>query len=338
MPSLPLGFVCAVDKSPTTATLVFQLVVVAATVAALSALSRFRDRVPLRFGLMALGVMIFEVFTAPMWNNAHLGWWAYVYQDVSWVLTMGWSTLFLVVVEGIERMLPGWREGRRYALALLLLTLLAFPLELLVVALGIRSYAPEVVEAVIGGWVGGVPLEMLFYVPVFAGLVIAFYRYWLFVVEDRPLIPVRRIRWGRGFLLTGAAVLLFEFMIEPMVQNRGFPDWSYLFRDISLVMTGVWVLVIAVTATIVQTFLAVQPTAFRMVVALLVATAIALPIEYGLYGGGFRVYGASATANFSGFTIPMLGAPVEIAFAIPAYLALVLAFVRYWEIVLDNRL
>jgi aryl-alcohol dehydrogenase-like predicted oxidoreductase len=36
--------------------------------------------------------------------------------------------------------------------------------------------------------------------------------------------------------------------------------------------------------------------------------------------------------------IPLLQAPIEIAFAIPCYMALVLATIRYWEIVLDNRL
>ena len=46
-------------------------------VLALAWLARVRDRLPARFALMALGVLFFELFTAPMWNNAHLGRWAY---------------------------------------------------------------------------------------------------------------------------------------------------------------------------------------------------------------------------------------------------------------------
>lgn len=338
MPAPLLLTACGFDKSPTPAVLAFVLAVLAATAAGLWAVSRLRNRVGLRYGVMALGVLIFQLFTAPMWNNDHLGPWAYLYRDVSWVLTLAWSTLFLVVVELGDRLLPRWRAWRRFALDLVLITLAALPLELLLVRLGVRSYAPEVLAAV-GGWrLGGVPLEFLYYVPVFAALVLGFYRYWGFVLDDALLIPMLRIRWWRGLALTAAAVLLFELMVEPMVENRGFPAWSLLHRDVSLLMSGLWVLVIAITAAVVSRFGALLPVALRFLFALAVATAVALPIEYGLVAAGLRVYGPSAVANFSGVTIPLLNAPVEIAFAIPCYLALVIAFIRYWELVLDNHL
>jgi len=127
-------------------------------------------------------------------------------------------------------------------------------------------------------------------------------------------------------------------MVEPMVTNRGLPAWSYLHRDVSLLLTGLWVLVIAITAAVVARIGPLLPVAMRFLLALAIATAVALPIEYGLVAAGIRVYGPSAVANFSGFTIPVLAAPIEIAFAIPCYLALVIGFIRYWEVTLDNRL
>ncbi len=42
--------------------------------------------------------------------------------------------------------------------------------------------------------------------------------------------------------------------------------------------------------------------------------------------------------DFSGFKTPITGVAVEVAFAIPCYLALIVGFIRYWEIVLDNKL
>ncbi|MFY8149580.1 MAG: hypothetical protein ACOVNL_10250 [Prochlorococcaceae cyanobacterium] len=329
---------CGVDRTATLAGLGFQGGVVAASAAGLAWLAHFRDRLGLRLAVMAVGVLIFELFTAPMWHNAHLGRWAYLYRDVSWVLTLGWSVLFLLVVEVGDRLLPHWRAGRRFLLDLVVLTLLVVPLEWLVVRLGIRGYAPEVREAAWGDWIDGVPVAVLYYVPVFSALVLGFYRYWCFVIDDAVLIPVRRIRWGRGVVLTLGAVLLFELMVEPMVVNRGFPAWSYVYRDVSLVMSGLWVLVIAITAALVYRLGLALPIAARFLLALGIATAIALPIEYALLAAGMRVYGPSAVANFSGFTIPVLQAPVEVAFAIPCYLALVIGFIRYWEIVLDNRL
>ena len=45
-----------------------------------------------------------------------------------------------------------------------------------------------------------------------------------------------------------------------------------------------------------------------------------------------------ATRNFCGYNTWLTGVPVEVALAIPLYMALVIGFVRYWEIVGDNHL
>ncbi|MEB3198894.1 MAG: hypothetical protein VKK62_00015 [Synechococcaceae cyanobacterium] len=335
---LPPLLACSFSRDPTPASLLFQLGLLIACGAGLLWLSRFCDRLPLRLALMALGVLLFELFTAPMWHNEHLGWWAYLYRDVSWMLTLGWAVLFLLVVEVGDRLMAGWRAWKRFAVDLVVLTLAVLPLELLVVKLGIRGYAPEVQEAAVGGWIQGVPVAAIYYIPVFSALVLGFYRYWRFVIDDELLIPVRRLRWGRGLLLSLIAVLLLELMVEPMVINRGLPSWSFLYRDISWLISGLWVLVIAITGVLVQRFALDRSILFRFLLALAIATAIALPIEYGLVSLGIRVYGPSAMGNFSGFVIPALQAPIEIAFAIPCYMALMFGFIRYWEIVLDNRL
>lgn len=329
---------CSFDKTPTAAIIGFEVAVLVASALGLVVLSRMQTKLWARFGVMAVGVLVFELFTAPMWNNHRMGGWAYLYQDVSWILTIGWSALFLGVVTVVDRLLPAWREWRRFVLYLVILTLIVLPLEIWVVALGIRSYAQEVIDNLIGGFVAGVPVEFFYYVPVFAGLVIGFYKYWCFVLDDALLVPVKRVRWGRGLGITTLAILLFELMVEPMVLNQGFPAWSYIFHDISVVMSGLWIGVIGVTALVVYRWFAHYPVAARFALALLICTALALPVEYLLFAGGFRVYGPSATHNFSGFTIPVLEAPVELAFAIPCYMALVIGFIRYWEIALDNRL
>jgi len=196
MPPIELLANCGFDKTPTSAILFFEGVVLAAVGLGLGFLSRIQTRILPRFLVMAVGVFIFELFTAPMWHNHRLGVWAYVNRDVSWILTIGWSILFLSVVEVVDKLLPSWREWRRFILYLVVLTLLVLPLEVWVVGLGVRSYAPEVLEALVGGFVAGVPVELFYYVPVFAGLVIGFYKYWGFVLEDALLVPVKQIRWG----------------------------------------------------------------------------------------------------------------------------------------------
>lgn len=332
------GGSCAVDRTLTAGSLPVVVGLLLVSLLGLAWLMRLRSHLAVHLALMAVGVLMFELFTAPMWDNAHLGRWSYLYRDVSWILTLAWTVLFLLTWTLVERLLTGWRALPRFALAIALITALTVPLETLLVASGIRGYAPEVRDAAVGGFVNGVPVAILFYVPVFASLVLSFYLYWSLVIEGALLVPMRRIHWRRGLLLSTAVVLVFELMVEPMVQNRGLPAWANLYRDINLFMTGLWVLEIAITAIVVNHLFVQRPPAFRMVLAVVVATAIALPIEYGLYVSGMRVYGPSAVANFSGFMIPVLQAPVEIAFAVPCYLALVLASVRYWDLVIDNRL
>ena len=109
---------CAFEKAATPATLIFQIVVFTAVGVGLWFLNKIQTQILVRFGIVAVGVLIFELFTAPMWRNAHLGQWAYLYHDVSWILTIGWSIIFLGVVEVVDKLLPRWREWKRFLLYL----------------------------------------------------------------------------------------------------------------------------------------------------------------------------------------------------------------------------
>jgi len=287
---------------------------------------------------MAAGAFLFELFTSPMWMNAHLGQWAYVHCDVSWILTVGWTTMILGVVLLVDRAFPAWSEARRFALYLPILLVLVSIAEGVVVGLGIRSYAPEVSAVLSGINFNGVPIEILYYVPVFTTLVIAFYKYWSFVIDDALLVPVKKRNWLRGFILAFIAVSLWEIVIEPLVDNKGFPGWSYVFRDLNILYTGQRVLMIAIGAVIIERLMIGQPILLKFGAAVALISLIALPIESWFIVNGYRVYGPSAVLNYSGFKMPISGVPIEIAFAIPCYLSLIIGFIRYWEIVFDNEL
>jgi hypothetical protein len=330
--------VCNFDKTPTVAIAIFELFVLAGVAATFLILPKFQPNIGTQFLLVSLGVLIFELFTAPMWHNYKMGWWAYLYRDVSWVLTIGWSALILSTVVLVDQTLPKFKEWQRFGVYLLVLTGLVSVLETIVVNIGIRSYAPEVLNAVSGVFVFNVPIELLYYTPVFTSLVIAFYKYWNVAVTKKLLIPVKHQRWLRDLLLTFLSVFLFEVMIEPMVQNEGLPRWSYIFHDVSLIMTSIWVLVVWMATDLTNKFLIHYAPTQRFLITLMATAAIALPLEAWYILQGYRVYGPSAVANFTGFTMPIVHIPVEVAFAIPCYMALVIGFIRYWEIVWDNEL
>jgi hypothetical protein len=329
---------CNFDKTPTGAIALFELFVLIGVAAAFLILPKFKDQIGRRFLIVSVGVLIFEVFTAPMWHNYKMGWWAYVYRDVSWILTIGWSALILSTVVFVDRFLSKRKEWQRFAVYLAILTGLVSVLEIIVVNIGIRSYAPEVLNAVAGVFVFNVPIELLYYTPVFTSLVIAFYKYWSFSIDHALLIPVKHQKWWRDGLIAFLGVFLFEVMIEPMVQNNHLPQWSYIFHDISIIMTSVWVAIVWLSTNLVNRFLIHYGLVQRFLITLMATAAIALPLESWYIIHEYRVYGPSAMENFTGFMTPVTHVPVEIAFAIPCYMALVICFIRYWEIVGDNEL
>ena len=196
------------EREATTATLSFDLFVVVGAIVVFATLSRFTDKLWLRAGAMAVGVFLFELFTAPMWINDHLGQWAYVYCDLSWILTLGWTAMILGVVVLVDRWLSHWSEPRRFAAYLGILLVLVTIAEMVVVGIGIRKYAPEVLATVSGISLLGVPIEILYYVPVFTSLVIAFYKYWGFVIDDAALVPVKKRKWMPSYWHSSACSCL----------------------------------------------------------------------------------------------------------------------------------
>ncbi len=324
------------DKTPTPAIIGFEACVLVFALVSILVLARSDRHIVRKFLVVALGIFIFEFFTSPMWNNYKMGAWAYVYQDVSWVLTVGWTSLILCAIAFVDRVFSGRQEWKRFLLYLAVLSGIVPILEWVVVQLGIRSYSPEVLES--GGrlcW--GVPLGVLYYVPVFMALVISFYRYVSFMLLDTPVIPVKHRKWFRSLLISFLAVFLFELMIEPMVVNAKLPRWSYVYRDINVLLTGGWIVIVWLATNIVDKLWIHIDLLGKFLRYLFVIFIVALPIESWLIVNGYRIYGPSTVSAFSGFVVPVAQVPVEIAFAIPFYFALVVSFIKYWEIILDNE-
>ena len=325
------------DKAATPGIVVFEVLVFVGFLAALAILSRMVKRVPLRFAVVACGVLIFELFTGPMWRNLKMGSWAYLYQQVSWILAIGWSSLILSVIVFVDHFAAKKPELVRFAICLGILMPVVFGFEVLLVGLGVRHYAPEVMQTVSGVSVAGVPIEALYYVPVFLALIIGFYKYWSFVIDQVPVVPLFRTPWLRTLGITSGAVLLFEFMIEPMVVNQGFPQWSYFYKDMTVILTGMWILALWVSINLVDKLLPHWDLAHRFLVYLGVMALVSIPVEGWLIQNGYRIYGPSAVANFSHLTLPGTRVPIEVCFAIPLYFALVIGFIRYIEISITNK-
>lgn len=331
---------CSFDKTPTQGTLMYQLGILLFTVISLLILSKFKKNIVGHYFLMVVGAFIFEFFTAPMWLNQHLGSWAYIYHGVSWVLTAGLAGMTLTIVFLVDIFLPKLKEASKYFLSIALLWPLMVFIEKLVVNLGIRGYAPETELSFTSTMVPFIGMSWLavLYLPLLFSLIIAFYKYFSFQLEGRLLLPMNKSKLLRNLAITFFGVLLFELLIGSMVNNTNFPAWSYIWRDITILLTGGWVLIIWGVTWFVDKYFIDKNLTEKFVLYLAYAALVITPIEAVLIHTGYRSYQPSTVANFSGFTVPWLAVPVEVIFAVPFYLALVVAFSRYWAIVLDNKL
>ncbi|AFY38430.1 hypothetical protein Lepto7376_2132 [[Leptolyngbya] sp. PCC 7376] len=330
---------CDFDKTPTASIIGFEIFIGLAAITSFFVLSKIQEKIWLRFILASVGILIFELFTGPMWYNYHMGKWAYVYRDVSWILTIGWTSLVVSVVILTDNFFPNLRDIYRFPIYLGILTFIAFPLEILVVQMGVRGYADETLSVLSGIKLFSVPIEAIYYIPVFMGLVVSFYKYWSFVlIDDEPLVPLKHRKWLRSFLLAFLAIFLFEVMIEPMVINEKFPSWSYIFHDVSFLMITVWILIVGIAAAVIGRYFAYQPIPLRFALAIGLTSGLAVPLEAWLIHHDFRIYADNVVHEYIGFKLAALNVPIELAVAIPLYMALIIAFIRYWETVIDNRL
>lgn len=325
------------DKTPTGPIMAFEAVILAAAALTLWWHARHVKKGALRFLIAACGLFLHQFFTGPMWQNYHLGWWAYVFQQVSWISTLAWASMIMWTITLTDRYFETWPDWKRFPVYLAALAPAALVYEAILLKLGVSGYSPEVRQALSGWTLLGTPAETFVYVPVFMALVVSFTKYWSFHVLGKPVIPLPRRPWLRSFATTLAAVLLFEVTVEPMVQNVGFPAWSYVFHDITLVLTGAWIVLVWAAINAVDKFFIHFDLKRKFLAYLGIVFLAVLPAEAWLMATGHRVYGPTTVAAFTGLRIPWTMVPMEVAFGIPLYFALIISFVKYWEIILDNR-
>ena len=309
----------------------FDAFVIITTLVLLFVLYRVKKVYIYHYFAVMIGVFIFELFTSPLWNNPHLGQYAYIYQDISWILTFGWSTLILSVVLLVDTLFKKYSDVKRFILYLVGMAILGFLAEAMVVSLGVRTYSPEVANILLGPNLWGAPIEALYYIPVFSALVIGFYKYWATILDKVNVVPQKNNHWVRSLIISIVVVFIFELMVEPMAINSSLPSWSYIYRDISIIMTGIWILVIWLTVKLVDTFFIHYSLKQKFWLYIVIGGAISIILESFYVANGFRAYSETVVNNFIGWNTPLTNLPIEIVFAMPLYVALMIATIHYWE-------
>jgi hypothetical protein len=156
----------------------FEIFVILATILVFFVLKKNDKDIYKRFLITFIAVLLFEYLTSAMWMNKNLEFWAYLYKGVSWVITLGWVSIIVGGIAIINHSFPKLNERKKFFLQLILISVAGFFAELLVRLMDIREYSPLAEKSMSGINLGLVPIEALYYIPVFMTLVISFKRYW----------------------------------------------------------------------------------------------------------------------------------------------------------------
>ncbi len=156
---------------------IFEIVMILVTIGLLYFMKKNKYKhIFLKSIILFVGVFLFEVMSEPMWRNFLLNPWAYIYNDVSWIITLGWVNIFLVSIILVDYFFKKLDEKRKFWLYLLFVTIITVPVEAILLNVGIRAYDPVLLNTMTGITFLSAPIETLFIVPMIAAFVIPFYK------------------------------------------------------------------------------------------------------------------------------------------------------------------
>lgn len=132
-----------------------------------------------------LTVLLFQIMSEPMWLNHKLNSWAFIYGNISWVLTLGWVSILLLTILLVDGKFKESSEKTKFWLYLTTATILTVIAESIILKLGIRSYAPVLSDTFSGILIPltQVPVEVLLATPIITALVISFYKFMISQVK-----------------------------------------------------------------------------------------------------------------------------------------------------------
>ncbi len=141
----------------------------------------------------------------------------------------------------------------------------------------------------------------------------------------------------RRFGLAFVAVLLFEYFTQALWLNHNLEPWSYLYLDINWILTIGWAGIITVCMELINLYLPNLTERFRYVISVIFIGIIGFFAEWVVVGLEIRFYPEAVKQSLSGIMLGYGKVPIEALYYIPVFMALMVSFVRYWEICFDEK-
>jgi len=133
-----------------------------------------------RFIFIFIGVIIFEFLTNSFWVYGNLPSWTFMYEDISWVIALGWSSVILVSMSLVNFSSQGRDIKLVFLFYLIVGTVFGLLTDTLLNLISVKTYTSNVTSLFDGDSLFGVlPVESLLYILAFVALVITFQYFWM---------------------------------------------------------------------------------------------------------------------------------------------------------------
>ena len=133
------------------------------------------------------------------------------------------------------------------------------------------------------------------------------------------------------FLIAAIGVLLFEYFTQALWFNQNLESWSYLYLDVSWIMTLLWTNVILFSIFIIESLKPKVSEVNKFFMNIGVITVFVLIIEWSLIRLNIRGYPQVIVELYE--SLPRLFGivPLKELIYVFAFMSLVVAFTRYWQ-------
>ncbi len=144
-------------------------------------------------------------------------------------------------------------------------------------------------------------------------------------------------KYFKRFSLAFAGVLIFEYFTHPLWINKNLQWWSFLYLDVNWIVTLCWVDLILICLYSTEYLLEKLPERKRFLPLMGLIIIAGLYLEWLFLRLNIRGYPVEVQ-TYLGETYRILNVvPVIEIIYIPIFMALIIGFIRYWEVITSKK-
>lgn len=190
-----------------------------------------------RFFALVFWVFCFESLTWALWINSNLWNYAYVHNDISWIMPFAWASIIIFFKFIFDKFCAKWNILREFIFVILNSSIFWLLFLIYLKTIWVFSYSLEMQE-IIKSWITIFwrPLEAIIYFPTFIFVVFSFYKYWELAMFDKKLFQNYKINFWKDIIIAILSITLIWYLMHPLLITDNILNYFYLIFSFIIVL------------------------------------------------------------------------------------------------------